>query len=49
MNDKIIPEYKCSGYLNVDDGAELYELDKHGKEVLRAIYDTDLKMFISVD
>ena len=49
MNDKVIPEYKCRGYLNVDDGAELYELDKHGKEFLRAIYDADLKRFISVD
>ena len=49
MNGNIIPEFKCNGYLCVEDGAELYELTKDGKEILRAIYDIDLKQFISVD
>ena len=46
---KVISKYKCNGYLYVEDGAELYELTKDGKEILRAIYDIDLKQFISVN
>ena len=49
MNGNIIPEYKCNGYLNIYDGAELYEVTKEGKEILRAVYDMNLKRFISVN
>ena len=34
---------------NIYDGAELYEVTKEGKEILRAVYDMNLKRFISVN
>lgn len=39
-NGQVIPEFKCGKYLDVYDGAELYEVGKDGKEVLRAIFNS---------
>lgn len=47
-NGRIIPEYKCSGRLKFDDGAELYEMMKDGTENLRAVYESELGVFIEV-
>lgn len=38
MNGNIIPEYKCNSFLDVYDGAELYQIDKNGTETLIAIF-----------
>ena len=38
MNDNIIPEYKCNSFLDVYDGAELYQIDKNGIETLIAVF-----------
>lgn len=32
-NGQVIPEFKCGSYLNVEDGAELYEINPNGTEV----------------
>ena len=38
MNDNVIPEYKCNSFLDVYDGAELYQVDKNGIEILIAVF-----------
>ncbi|MGL5085561.1 MAG: hypothetical protein ACRC68_07555 [Clostridium sp.] len=38
MNENIIPEYKCNSFLDVYDGAELYQIDKNGIETLIAVF-----------
>lgn len=48
-NGQIIPEYKCDGYLEVEDGAELIEISKDGTETLKAVYSKIDKMFIPVE
>lgn len=32
------PEYKCDGFISIEDGAEIYTIDKDGNEVLYAVY-----------
>ncbi len=49
MNGEIIPEFKCNGYLDIDDGAQLIEISKDGTETLRAVYSIVDKMFIPVE
>ena len=48
-NGQIIPEYKCDGYLDVEDGAQLIEITKDGREILRAVYSKIDKRFIPVE
>jgi hypothetical protein len=38
MNGNIIPEYKCNSFLDIYDGAELYQIDKSGIETLIAVF-----------
>lgn len=45
-NGEIIPEFKCHGYLSIDDGAQLIEISKDGTETLRAVYSKIDKMFM---
>ena len=49
INGEIIPEYKCAGYIEIQDGAQLIEIDKDGTETLLAIYDADVGKFVPVD
>lgn len=48
-NGNIIPEYKCSQYLDVYDGAELYTVSKDGNEVFTGIFDGNLGQFVKVE
>ena len=48
-NGQVIPEFKCGNFLHIDDGAELYEITKDGREVLRAVFKRDLGKFISIN
>lgn len=48
-NGQIIPEYKCDGYLDVEDGAQLIEITKDGTEILRAVYNKIDKKFVPVE
>lgn len=48
-NGEIIPEFKCTGYLNIADGAQLIEIRKDGTEILRAVYSETKGVFISVE
>lgn len=36
-NGQIVPEFKCDSYLEVADGAQLYEVSRDGTETLKAI------------
>jgi hypothetical protein len=47
-NGQIIPEYKCDGYLEVEDGAQLIEISKDGTETLKAVYSEIKGKFIPV-
>ncbi|MCJ7967007.1 hypothetical protein MT487_08035 [Lachnospiraceae bacterium NSJ-171] len=47
-NGNIIPEFQCSKYIDIKDGAQLIELRKDGTEKLRAIYDKDTKKFVEI-
>ncbi len=47
-NGQIIPEYKCIDYLDVEDGAQLFEISKDGTEILRAVYSEIRGKFIPV-
>ena len=48
-NGEIIPEFKCKGYLEVSDGAELLEISKDGTETLRAIYSEVKGRFVPIE
>ena len=48
-NGQIIPEFKCSSLIKIDDGAQLIEIGKDGTETVIAIFDVDFGRFISVD
>jgi hypothetical protein len=48
-NGQVIPKFKCGSYLNVEDGAELYEISQDGTETLRAVFDKNIGKFISVN
>ena len=48
-NGEIIPEFKCDGYLEVSDGAQLIEIGKDGTETLKAVYSEIKGMFIPVE
>ena len=47
-NGQTIPEFTCNSRLNLYDGAELYEVGKDGREVLRAIFDDEIGKFVSI-
>lgn len=47
-NGNIIPEFQCSKYIDIKDGAQLIELRKDGTEKIRAIYDKDTKKFVEI-
>lgn len=47
-NGEIIPEFKCDGYLDVMDGAQLIEIRKDGTEVPKAVYSETKGMFVPV-
>lgn len=49
INGQIIPEYRCSGYLEIEDGAQLIEISKDGTETLKAVYSGLQGKFVSVD
>ena len=48
-NGEIIPEFKCDGYLEVSDGAQLIEIGKDGTKTLKAVYSEIKGMFIPVE
>lgn len=48
-NGKIIPEYKMSDFARIEDGAQLIEIGKDGKETLKAIYDVDFGRFVPIE
>ena len=48
-NGQIIPEFKCDGYLEMMDGAELWEINKDGTRKLKAIYSDTKEKFISIE
>ena len=47
-NGQAIPEFKFDDFVKFKDGAELYEITKDGKEILRAVYNSNLGKFISI-
>jgi hypothetical protein len=47
-NGQAIPEYKCTQYIDVYDGAELYTITKDGTETLTAVYDSYFGKFIDI-
>lgn len=47
-NGEIIPEFKCNGYIDVSDGAQLIEIGKDGKETLKAVYSEVIGKFIPI-
>jgi hypothetical protein len=47
-NGQIIPEFKCDGYLDVEDGAQLIEISKDGTETLKAVYSEIIGKFVPV-
>ena len=48
-NGQIIPEYKMSDFARIEDGAQLIEIGKDGKETLKAIYDVDFGRFVPIE
>ena len=44
-----IPEYKMSDFARIEDGAQLIEIGKDGKETLKAIYDVDFGRFVPIE
>lgn len=48
-NGQIIPEYKMSDFSRIEDGAQLIEIGKDGKETLKAIYDVDFGRFVPIE
>lgn len=47
-NGEIIPEFKCDGFLEVADGAQLIEISENGTEILKAVYSETKGKFIPV-
>lgn len=47
-NGQIIPEYKCNGYLEIEDGAQLIEMGKDVIETLKAVYNKIDERFVPV-
>ena len=48
-NGEIIPEFRCSEYLDVMDGAQLIEISKDGTETLKAVYSQTKGRFIAIE
>ncbi len=48
INGQAIPEFRIDGFIDVDDGAELYMVTKDGVEILVAIYSEDLGRFVDI-
>lgn len=48
-NGQIIPEYKMFDFVKIEDGAQIIEIGKDGKETLKAIYDVDFGRFIPIE
>jgi len=49
-NGNILPEYVFPDKnMSLLDGAEIYEINQYGKEILRAVYDKNLNKFIPVE
>ncbi len=46
-NGQIIPEFYSDG-LSINNGAQMIEITSKGKEILKAVYDEDLKKFVPV-
>ncbi len=40
-NGRIIPEYKFESFVNMEKGAEIYEITKDGQEILKAVLKDD--------
>ena len=49
VNGQIIPEFKCEGYLEICDGAQLIEIYQDGTEVVLAIYSEIKGRFVSIE
>lgn len=47
-NDEIIPEYRFSAPVFPQNGSEIYEITRDGKEILRAVFDEDSNEFIPI-
>lgn len=48
LNGQTIPEFQCTTYLDLNDGAKLFEISKDGTETLRGIYSELQGKFIEV-
>lgn len=46
-NGQVIPEFYSDG-LSINNGAQMIEITSEGKEILKAVYDEDLKKFVPV-
>ena len=46
-NGQIIPEFYSDG-LSINNGAQMIEITSEGEEILKAVYDEDLKKFVPV-
>ena len=46
-NGQIIPEFYSDG-VSLNNGAQMLEITSDGKEILKAVYNEDLKKFVSV-
>ena len=46
-NGQIIPEFYSDG-LSINNGAQMIEITSEGKEILKAVFDEDLKKFVPV-
>ena len=47
-NGEIIPEYRFTDYVKIDDGAQLVLINKDGTEILLAVYDSTKGKFVPV-
>ncbi|WP_448902985.1 hypothetical protein [Eubacterium sp.] len=48
-NGEIIPEFRLKKYLDIMDGAKLFEIKRDGTEILKAIYSEEDNRFIPVE
>ncbi len=44
-NGQIIPEFKFENFVNMENGAEIYEITKDGQEILKAVLQDDKFIF----
>ena len=48
LNGQVIPEFQCTTYLEINDGAQLFEISKDGTETLKGIYSELQGKFVEV-